>query len=425
MPPIRQHQQLSNVEATENIPPNTRASRVGVTNFINVIKNLHPGESRNHFPITQETLQEYIDSKRKALIKAGSLEQYLQHIQAYNIALGFGWQGQVFGPIIKKALDELRDHEEEIQIIYHHNHLHQPQITFAPIEFNTTVTTANTTTPAADVINMLVGMDVDVADVINMLVGMDVDNSNNNVARQNNEQSKTIPVVCFDTTSNPYVMMSQQVNVSLSNLNFTDSFQNLRQLYVNIASLNLPSQWDAVDISHLHYRIGILNNSEHFRITDESEFARFWETFTGDINKRDKQVQLVVYRKTRRLHHAANCFDNNKCQPQTPESSASASSPRLIGSTSETILKSVTIRSKSKIYKQNIAMGENTTFASLITFATNKAIPPVGKQFVIRSIDETFEYIPDDLVKEVITGIEHAELLVTLEEVGPIDFDYF
>ncbi|CAB4440529.1 unnamed protein product [Rhizophagus irregularis] len=36
------------------------------------------------------TLQEYIDSKRKALIKAGSLEQYLQHIQAYNIALGFG-----------------------------------------------------------------------------------------------------------------------------------------------------------------------------------------------------------------------------------------------------------------------------------------------------------------------------------------------
>ncbi|CAG8562350.1 13692_t:CDS:2, partial [Ambispora gerdemannii] len=310
----------------------------------------------------------------KALIKAGSLEQYLQHIQAYNIALGFGWQGQVF-------------------------------------EFNTTVTT-NTTTPAAD--------------VINMLVGMDVDNSINNVASQNNEQSKTIPVVCFDTTSHPYVMMSQQVNVSLSNLNFTDSFQNLRQLYVNIASLNLPSQWDAVDISHLHYRIGILNNSEHFRITDESEFARFWETFTGDINKRDKQIQLVVYRKTRRLHHAANCFNNNKCQPQTPESSASAaSSPRLIGSTSETILKSVTIRSKLKIYKQKIAIGENTTFASLIAFATNKSIPPVGKQLVIRSIDETFEYIPDDLVKEVITGIEHADLLVTLEDVGPIDFDYF
>src|ERR1044072_1498319 len=95
---------------------NTRASRVGVTNFINVIKSLHPGESINYFPITKETLQEYIDSKRKALIKAGSLEQYLQHIQAYNIALGFGWDGHVFGPIIKKALDELRTYEDETSL---------------------------------------------------------------------------------------------------------------------------------------------------------------------------------------------------------------------------------------------------------------------------------------------------------------------
>ncbi|EXX54410.1 hypothetical protein RirG_234680 [Rhizophagus irregularis DAOM 197198w] len=95
---------------------NTRASRVGVTNFINVIKSLHPGESINYFPITKETLQEYIDSKRKALIKAGSLEQYLQHIQAYNIALGFGWDGHVFGPIIKKALDELRIYEDETSL---------------------------------------------------------------------------------------------------------------------------------------------------------------------------------------------------------------------------------------------------------------------------------------------------------------------
>ena len=95
---------------------NTRASRVGVTNFINVIKSLHPGESINYFPITKETLQEYIDSKRKALIKAGSLEQYLQHIQAYNIALGFGWDGHVFGPIIKKALDELRAYEDETSL---------------------------------------------------------------------------------------------------------------------------------------------------------------------------------------------------------------------------------------------------------------------------------------------------------------------
>ncbi|CAG8444609.1 7484_t:CDS:1 [Funneliformis caledonium] len=92
---------------------NKRASRVGVTNFINVVKSLHQGESINYFPVTKETLQEYIDSKRKALIKSGSLDQYLQHIKAYNIALGFGWDGLVFGPIIKKALDELRNYEDE------------------------------------------------------------------------------------------------------------------------------------------------------------------------------------------------------------------------------------------------------------------------------------------------------------------------
>ncbi|CAG8444638.1 7486_t:CDS:2 [Funneliformis caledonium] len=92
----------------------TRVPRVGVTNFINVIKSLHQDESINYFPVTKETLQEYIDSERKDLIKAGSLDQYLQHIQAYNnIALGFGWDEQVFCPIIKKALDELRNYEDE------------------------------------------------------------------------------------------------------------------------------------------------------------------------------------------------------------------------------------------------------------------------------------------------------------------------
>src|SRR6266542_125594 len=146
MPPIRDHQQSASPELQQNSEGdssptseksasmllvdkdrnkrvnkrspsiNTRASRVGVTNFINVIKSLHPGESINYFPITKETLQEYIDSKRKALIKAGSLEQYLQHIQAYNIALGFGWDGHLFGPIIKKALDELRIYEDETSL---------------------------------------------------------------------------------------------------------------------------------------------------------------------------------------------------------------------------------------------------------------------------------------------------------------------
>ncbi|CAI2187253.1 7016_t:CDS:2 [Funneliformis geosporum] len=61
---------------------------------------------------SRETLQEYIYSKCKKSIKASSLEQYLQHIQAYNIALGFGWDVRVFDPIIKKAIDELRNYEQ-------------------------------------------------------------------------------------------------------------------------------------------------------------------------------------------------------------------------------------------------------------------------------------------------------------------------
>ncbi|CAG8562331.1 13691_t:CDS:2 [Ambispora gerdemannii] len=137
MPLTRRHQQqLSKVKATEDIPPSsssdsidnnnnchkdknrrgrsspsidTRASMVDVANFINVLKNLHP---------------------------------------VYNIT-----------PIIEKALNELRAHEEEIRIVHRHN---QPQVTSMPINFkeyndndddNNTIANSNTT--AADVINML------------------------------------------------------------------------------------------------------------------------------------------------------------------------------------------------------------------------------------------------------------------------------
>src|SRR6185312_9962071 len=115
MPPIREYASAESSKKQKRKQPSivTRASRVGVKNFINVMKSLHPGESMTYFPITKQTLQEYIDSKRKALIKASSLRQYLQHIQAYNIALGYGWDGSIMGPIIKQALDELRASEEQ------------------------------------------------------------------------------------------------------------------------------------------------------------------------------------------------------------------------------------------------------------------------------------------------------------------------
>ncbi|CAB4440530.1 unnamed protein product [Rhizophagus irregularis] len=50
--------------------------------------------------------------------------------------------------------------------------------------------------------------------------------------------------------------------------------------------------------------------------------------------------------------------------------------------------------------------------------------PPTGKQFVIRAADGALEYMPDDLVREVITGVEHTEIIVCIEDVGrPVNFD--
>jgi hypothetical protein len=77
------------------------------------------------------------------------------------------------------------------------------------------------------------------------------------------------------------------------------------------------------------------------------------------------------------------------------------------------------------VYKQKIAVSDNTTFSSLISFAI-KVSPPAGKQFVIRAADEALEYMPEDVVREVITGIEHTEIIVSIEDVGPpVNFDCF
>ncbi|CAG8633569.1 3939_t:CDS:2 [Funneliformis mosseae] len=51
-------------------------------------RNIHSKSSPNIITrALRETLQKYIDSERKDFIKAGSLDQYLQQFQAYNIAL--------------------------------------------------------------------------------------------------------------------------------------------------------------------------------------------------------------------------------------------------------------------------------------------------------------------------------------------------
>ncbi|GES74743.1 hypothetical protein GLOIN_2v1572339 [Rhizophagus clarus] len=143
----------------------------------------------------------YIDSKKKALIKAGSLEQYLQHIQAYNNALCFGWDCHVFGPIIKKPLDELRIYEDE-----------------------TSSKTGNT-----------------------FLMTIDENEDTNKLS--------------YDPIGEDLSLNEQTAKVSLGNLSSPDPIQNLRQLYFHVASLNIPKSWGPVDISKLHYRIGTSDDS--------------------------------------------------------------------------------------------------------------------------------------------------------------------
>src|SRR6185369_4182768 len=99
-------------------------------------------------------------------------------------------------------------------------------------------------------------------------------------------------------------------------------------------------------------------------------------------------------------------------QLTTPLLSQSPYSPNnLLTTPSPPILKSVTVKSKTKTYKHKVAVSDTTTFSSLIKFAINATAPP-GKQFVIRSADDLLEYIPNDLIREVITGVEHAEIVV-------------
>ncbi|CAG8550406.1 350_t:CDS:2 [Diversispora eburnea] len=322
-PTLQTQSQYSQVKRAKKRPSiNTRASRVGVTNFINVIKNLHNGKSINYFPITEETLYEYIDSKKKSLIKSGSLEQYLQHIQAYNLALGFGWDGKIFGPIIKRALDELKEYEDDIM---RSNKQPESSYTILPIP----------PTP---------------------------------------EENSIVLDVCFDNKTVPSKILDVIAQVNLDNLKYTDPLLNLRKLYENVAAADLSKYWGGnIDDSQLFYRNCTKDSFVHYSLNNEEAFALFWTSF-------NERAFIPV-------------------------------------------LKSVTIRSPSRIYKKKIAITVNTTFSSLISFAIKKSLPS-GKQFVIRAPDG-IEYIPDDFVRTVITGVEHAEIILTIEDIGPIDFDCF
>jgi len=64
------------------------------------------------------------------------------------------------------------------------------------------------------------------------------------------ENSKSISIVCFNATVIPFVILEQTAKVSLDNLTSPDPIQNLRQLYSNVSSLNIPKSWGNVDIQN-------------------------------------------------------------------------------------------------------------------------------------------------------------------------------
>ncbi|CAG8696747.1 6028_t:CDS:2 [Funneliformis mosseae] len=154
-----------------------------------------------------ETLQEYIDSKRKAHIKAGSLDQYLQHIQA-------------FGRIKKlRRRDFLKDRKCLNRL---------PQ---QPTLINSAI--SQRSNPFSNSLES----------IFNSSPNAEDDTMNDNLLDEvlsidEKISKKVIHVVCFDVSTIPFVVLDQRAKVFLDILNSPDPTQNLRQLYSNVSSAN-------------------------------------------------------------------------------------------------------------------------------------------------------------------------------------------
>ncbi|CAJ0854051.1 9631_t:CDS:2 [Entrophospora sp. SA101] len=378
----------------------------------------------------EKLLEEYINAKRKSMIKSGSLEQYLQHIQAYNISLGFGWNGLIFGPIIKKALDELRTVEEEVIktsliLQQHHNNINNDSLSSNDKE------------------------------MVMMIIDDEIDDAN----------------------SNDSIQLDQQIEIYLDDMNFPKSNQTYKNFHSNVVSSTaFPTSWGNVDVKKLYYKVirknkkektlvenktkvvdddakgnGIImmienddsnnkdigdknvdeskkttaikkkavasNNNDDYcndviiELNDEDSFNKFWKIVKNIYNETDDKEDLKGKGEGGPVNHDKNPDDND-----AEDDEYELTTP---------LLKSVTVRSKKKVYKQKVAVSDTTTFSSVVTFAINNASAPPNKQFVIRSADSSLEYIPNDLIREVISGVEHTDIVVSLENSQGVDFDYF
>ncbi|CAG8541551.1 11687_t:CDS:2 [Diversispora eburnea] len=248
----------------------------------------------------------------------------------------------------------------------------------------------------------------------------------------------------------PPVKIDRQIQISISNVDpIAEPNLALQQLYQNISNAKFPKKWGKVDPNNVYYRSGTWKDAQHIELVDGDTFNHFWEDLTNH-REGGEEVQLLVYTKQRNIVPAQNMTiqpttiqqdiemtavtSKSSLAPPTPRKSpprlqvsaldfssgpeSSAPSPTFLQ------LKSVTVRSPNRVYKQNIAITDKTTFSSLLTFAIKRS-PPPGKQFLIQSSDGELEYMPEDPVRNVIHGTIHADVVVKVEDIREIDFNQF
>jgi len=140
---------------------------------------------------------------------------------------------------------------------------------------------------------------------------------------------KIITLICFDTSTVPFALLPYQQPILLSTL-FprttsppSSSQPSLQTLYSTISTLRFQSSWGDVDTSQISYRIGTNHDAQHFALTDEAAFHRFWGALISQSQRENEgkevgegsnpsagidieaeessneqdEVQLIVYRK--------------------------------------------------------------------------------------------------------------------------------
>ncbi|CAG8638989.1 7326_t:CDS:2, partial [Paraglomus occultum] len=191
----------------------------------------------------------------------------------------------------------------------------------------------------------------------------------------------------------------------------------LQTLYSTISTLCLPTSWGDVDTSHISYRIGTNSDAQHLNYERGGSNPSMGIDIEANasLNEHD-EVQLIVYRK-RHTEVTQPYIESLYSSPKTPR----VQFDKMVDDVP--ILRSITVKSHTKIYKQKVAITDTTTFADVISFALKS--PPPGKQFVIFAADGSVEYMPTNVVRDVIVDVEHAEVLVSLENARDVDFGEF